>query len=43
MMMHKKGAQSVDVHPAQIETMKRRGWSTKPTFVKVKKLKKNED
>jgi hypothetical protein len=43
MKMFKKGTDPIDVHPAKIEEMKRKGWSEKPIEVKSSSKKKGEE
>ena len=40
MKMFKKGTDPIDVHPAKVEEMKRKGWSEKPIEVKSSSKKK---
>jgi len=43
MKMYKTGTDPIDVHPAKIEEMKRKGWSEKPIEVKSSSKTKKGD
>ena len=42
MKMYLQGTDPIDVHPAKVEEMKKKGWSEKPIEVKSSSKKKGE-